>query len=573
MGAYRLAIDLGSSNTVAVLTDPGGAARPLLFDGSELLPSAVFAGHGGTDLLTGRDAERFGRVDPAAFEPHPKRRVDDGVLLLGPHQVDVRDALAAVLRRVRAEANLPAGPVDTVLTCPDGWGAPRRRVLTEAAARAGFGPVRLLGEAVAAAAYFAARLAPHPTGTALAIVDIGGGTTDVAVVRRAADLEVVARAGADLGGADIDAALVAYLAGGPVPADAGDRVSLWQEVRSAKESLSRTGHTPLRLPGRPAPTHLTREELEKVAAPVLSGVGALAERVVAAAGVAPDRLAGVFLVGGGSRIPMAAHVLHTRLGVAPTTVERPETAVVEGALIAVPRLPATRTGGRGAAARGSGPATPGGDHPSAVAAAPRGAPARPGRRRGWFRPVLLAAVLLCFGLPFATVSCGLPGGYGRADAGGITTYRGSTLITGTAPEVSAGHLAAPADRRPDRLPPQLPLLAAALAVVAALVCAVRLRVRPAAAPGSTSPRRPRPGLPGGLCLAAAVLLVAGELLVLRQLAGRVRDLGTVPTDRAAGDYVDVGVGFWIALALLVVVLATDLRTLLRGRPPRRRPTS
>ncbi|MEV0607229.1 Hsp70 family protein [Polymorphospora rubra] len=577
MGAYRLAIDLGSSNTVAVLTDPGGAARPLLFDGSELLPSAVFAGQAGSDLLTGRDAERFGRVDPAAFEPHPKRRVDDGVLLLGPHQVDVRDALAAVLGRVRAEAGLPAGPVETVLTCPDGWGSPRRRVLTEAAARAGFGPVRLVGEAVAAAAYFAARLAPHPTGTALAIVDIGGGTTDVAVVRRAADLEVVARAGADLGGADIDAALVAYLAGEPVPDGAGDRVLLWQEIRSAKESLSRTSHTPLRLPGRAAATHLTREELEEVAAPVLAGVGALAERVVAAAGLAPDRLAGVFLVGGGSRIPMAAQVLHARLGVAPTTVERPETAVVEGALIAVPGLPAARTTARGAEAAGSGPATPGGDHPPAGAAAPRGVPARPGRRRGWGRPLLLAAVLICFGLPFATVSCGLPGGYGRADAGGTTTYRGSTLITGTAPEVSAGDLAAPADRRPDRLPPQLPLLAAALAVVAALGFAVRFRTRPvapaAATSGPTPAGRLRPGLPGWLCLAAAVLLVAGELLLLRQLTARVRDLGTVPADRAAGDYVDVGAGFWLALALLVVVVAADLRTMLRGLAPPRRPSS
>ncbi|MFB6397726.1 Hsp70 family protein [Polymorphospora lycopeni] len=571
MGAYRLAIDLGSSNTVAVLDGAGAAPRPLLFDGSELLPSAVFA-RTGTDLLTGRDAERFGRVDPAGFEPHPKRRIDDGMLLLGAHQVDVRDALAAVLARVRAEAGLPNRRIDTVLTCPDGWGAARRRVLAEAADRAGLGPVRLVGEAVAAAAYFAARLGPHPAGTALAIVDIGGGTTDVAVVRRGDDLEVVARAGADLGGADIDAALVTHLVGGPVPADAGDRVPLWQEVRAAKESLSRTSHTPLRLPGRPAATHLTRDELETVAAPVLAGVGALTERVVTASGVAPERLAGVFLVGGGSRIPLAAHVLHSRLGIAPTTVERPETAVVEGALVAVPPRPADRM-----------PAPPTGEPPTApptdrVPAPPAPAPPPPAppapavrARHGWARPVLLAAVVLCFGLPFATVSCGLPGGYGRAEAGGTTTYRGGTLVTGTAPEVSDGHLAAPADRRPDRLPPQLPLLAAALAVIGALVVTLRLRARPAGQPGPSPGRRPRPDLPGRLCVAAAVLLVAGELLVLRQLTARVDALGTVPANRDASDYVGVGIGFWLALLLLLVLIAADLRTLLRGLPlPRRR---
>ena len=50
---YRLGIDFGTSNTVAVLVAPTGRHSVLLFDGSPTLPSAVCldpAGH----FLTGR---------------------------------------------------------------------------------------------------------------------------------------------------------------------------------------------------------------------------------------------------------------------------------------------------------------------------------------------------------------------------------------------------------------------------------------------------------------------------------------------------------------------------------------
>src|SRR5215212_8127193 len=61
VGAVRLGIDLGTSNTVAVLESGDGTVRPVIFDGSELLPSAVFLGSGG-ELLTGRDALHAARA-------------------------------------------------------------------------------------------------------------------------------------------------------------------------------------------------------------------------------------------------------------------------------------------------------------------------------------------------------------------------------------------------------------------------------------------------------------------------------------------------------------------------------
>ncbi|MEJ3744357.1 Hsp70 family protein [Actinomycetes bacterium KLBMP 9797] len=346
----RLAVDLGTTHTVAVVRRGTQPPRALLFDGTPLLPSGVFVDLTGVPH-TGRDGQRLGASDPQRFEPHPKRRVDEGTVLLGELEVPVEVLLAATLRRVAEEARLagvdPAG--GTVLTCPADWGQPRRAVLRAAAWRAGLGEVRLLDEPIAAATYcvevLGQRVAP---GQCLGVFDFGGGTFDVAVVRREPDgLRVLATGGLDdLGGLDVDSALVAHLgqlvAVGDAelwrrlsePADAGqrrDRQAFWAEVRAAKEMLSRTSVAPVAVPGRPEPMHLTREELERVAGPLVARAVDETRRVWQRAELAP---AGLLLVGGASRMPLVASRLHARLGVAPAVPEQPELPVAFGALLA-----------------------------------------------------------------------------------------------------------------------------------------------------------------------------------------------------------------------------------------------
>ena len=87
---HALGVDFGTSNTVAVARWPDGRARPILIDGSPLLPSAVYAEPDG-HLLVGRDAVHSSRIDPARFEPNPKRRIDDGEVLLADREVPVGD--------------------------------------------------------------------------------------------------------------------------------------------------------------------------------------------------------------------------------------------------------------------------------------------------------------------------------------------------------------------------------------------------------------------------------------------------------------------------------------------------
>ncbi|GAB3844764.1 hypothetical protein ACFPIJ_56920 [Dactylosporangium cerinum] len=134
-----LGIDFGTSHTVASVVFPDGRSEALLFDSSPLLASGVYADNG--KLLVGRDGERAARMNPAPYEPNPKRRIDDGVLLLGSAEIPVIEAVGAVLGRVRQEARrvLGASPSKVVLTHPAAWAQPRQSLLAAAAMSAGLG--------------------------------------------------------------------------------------------------------------------------------------------------------------------------------------------------------------------------------------------------------------------------------------------------------------------------------------------------------------------------------------------------------------------------------------------------
>ncbi|GIE83993.1 Hsp70 family protein [Actinoplanes regularis] len=356
---YALGIDFGTSNTVAVARWPDGRARPILVDGSPLLPSAVFADAEG-NLLVGRDAVHSARLEPARFEPNPKRRVDDGLVLLGEQEFNVVDLITAVLARVVEEWHRAVGPYkpETTLTCPATWGATRRTLLAEAAARAGLSGARLVAEPVAAATYFAEVLGREvPIGSVLMVHDFGAGTFDASLVSRTATgFEVLAVDGHDdLGGLDVDAGLVEHL-----QTDAWQRLlepstieerrarrQLWDDVRIAKERLSRAQAADFVVPLIDAEVHLTREELERVARPVLEQTVRITRNLLKFADLPEGRLAGVFLVGGASRIPLVATLLHRELGEPPVVIEQPELVVAEGSILA------------GAALLASEPAAPG----------------------------------------------------------------------------------------------------------------------------------------------------------------------------------------------------------------------
>ena len=347
---FAIGIDLGTSNTVAVVRSPDGRTRPLLFDGQPILPSTVFVDESGR-IHVGRDAQRMAQLDPARCEPNPKRRIDEQAVLLGDRELPVVTLLAALLKEIATKAVEAVGFLPpAALTHPAAWGPTRRGVLLEAVKQAGWPPVKLVPEPIAAARYFAEVMRrPVPVSSALAVFDFGGGTLDVAVVRNDGNGFSVIGAGGDerLGGLDLDEALVQHvgtLIGTQYPqiwqhlsqptstADRRYRRLFWEDVRGAKEMLSRSTNAPVPVPGVDQAVHLTREELERLTTPLLERAVAATQATVGQAGLRPDQLSGLFLVGGSSRVPLVARLLHAKLGVAPTVLEQPELPVAEGAL-------------------------------------------------------------------------------------------------------------------------------------------------------------------------------------------------------------------------------------------------
>jgi actin-like ATPase involved in cell morphogenesis len=331
---YALGIDLGTTYTAAAIARNGRAEVAALGYRATSVPSVVLLTEDGR-FLVGDAAERRSAHEPNRVAREFKRRVGDSTpLLLGGTPIAVDRCLAEILRWVIATVSEgEGGPPDAVtVTHPANWGEFKRDVLREALRMVDLPDARLLAEPVAAATWYAQteRLAP---GRTIAVYDLGGGTFDATVLRRGADgqFESLGRTeGIDrLGGIDVDEAVFHYVLRS-VGQDGDDLVhrtdddpalstavaQLRRACVEAKEALSSETSVsiPVWLPEVRHEVLLHRSELEELVGPLLlPTVDALA-RVVASAGLRPDDLDAVLLVGGSSRIPLITRQVSAGLG-------------------------------------------------------------------------------------------------------------------------------------------------------------------------------------------------------------------------------------------------------------------
>jgi molecular chaperone DnaK (HSP70) len=99
-----------------------------------------------------------------------------------------------------------------------------------------------------------------------------------------------------------------------------------------KETLSRLSVAGLSLPSLDVDTHITREQFEVASRPLLARTVRATTAVLRTANTAADQVAGLFLVGGSTRMPLVATLLFQETGIRPTVLEQPEIVVAEGAL-------------------------------------------------------------------------------------------------------------------------------------------------------------------------------------------------------------------------------------------------
>ena len=356
-----LAIDFGTTVTVAAGVRPGGEPELVRFGADSWMPSAVHVGPGGT-LSVGREAAAATAADPLGGQLTPKALLGTGaeVEWLRGRPVPLVHLVAQVLRAAYAAACEQLGePTRVALTCPVAWApagpqAVKRPTLRAAAQLAGLpGDVVVLDEAEAAAHHIGGGALPVEEDELFALYDLGGGTCDIAVLRRdQGRLAVVALAGAEVGGEHFDWLLHEHVLGRLDPAAAaslrdagfgenGDggwrrcQAELGVAVREAKEHLGERAEVDIEVPP-PAggAVTVTAGTLEEIVAPDVERTAEELRAAVDRALELPhhgDGIAAVHVVGGASLLPVVPRVLERLTGVPARRAERPREAVALGA--------------------------------------------------------------------------------------------------------------------------------------------------------------------------------------------------------------------------------------------------
>ncbi len=175
----------------------------------------------------------------------------------------------------------------------------------------------------------------------------------------------------------------------------------------------------------------------------------------------------------------------------------------------------------------------------------------------WMSPTTFVLAGICFALPFVTVSCATPGGYGRAAPGGTTTYTGIDLATGGRPDVAPPDKLLPAAaQRDDRLPPQPTAIIVLLLVASGTGAAIAV--------SDVRTRRATVALIGGV---AATALLVNQALAQSEVTLKVGEqLSLASPGTSAKQYVQTGLGFVVCLVLLLMVAAANALGWWRTRP-------
>ncbi|RRS01591.1 Hsp70 family protein [Glycomyces terrestris] len=279
----------------------------------------------------------------------------------GEQETDIRrldgDApLETVLERVREARDEAAGAAPVGFAVPASWGAARRQELVYLAGEAGLGEVEVMAAPEAAAICYVKGLGRElATGSGLAVCDLGARTFDVAVVVRGEEdfQHRGSTSTAEVGGREFDQLLFAYLSGRyrdtdpefwdtvGAPADLDEevlRASLLDEIRAARELISKRPRAGVPLPIGERDLHLTRDEVESCIGELLLQS---ADLVAAAIAESDVPVTGLILVGGASRTPLLATVLAERTGLEPVVPAYPEAAAADGArIVALANAPA-----------------------------------------------------------------------------------------------------------------------------------------------------------------------------------------------------------------------------------------
>lgn len=220
--------------------------------------------------------------------------------------VEVSAEILATLRQ-RAEDALGDELVGAVITVPAYFDDAQRQATKDAARLAGLNVLRLLNEPTAAAIAYGL---DHGSEGVYAVYDLGGGTFDISILRLTKGVFEVMATGGDsaLGGDDFDHRLLCWIIEEARLAPLSDKDTrlLMVKAREAKELLSTQAETHIdAVLGSGEEVHLvlSAETFARITQHLVAKTITPSRKALRDAGLVPEDVDGVVLVGGATRMP------------------------------------------------------------------------------------------------------------------------------------------------------------------------------------------------------------------------------------------------------------------------------
>ena len=365
-----LGIDLGTTNSACAVVQDGRAS--VVRRGEDRIVPSVVAALANGQIAVGREAKLLRAVDPSQVVYSAKRligrrfsspevqrmmrsvpyRIVEGnnesvMIEVGGRRLSVVEISSLILKYLRqmAEEALGRRVKKAVIAVPANFTDSQRSATRIAARLAGLDVIRVINEPTAAALAYGYI---EDMDRRIAVYDFGGGTFDVTILQITRNVfEVLSTSGEMfLGGDDLDSVILERMAGVYMRQhgiDLRNDSRAMEQLRAVAEQvkiqLSETSQSSIRVSDVPPGSHrdlefsLSEAELREIAGPIIRRTIPVCEDAMRVAGIGPDQIDEIVLVGGTTRLPLVREVVREIFGKAAQTSINPMSVVAVGGAI------------------------------------------------------------------------------------------------------------------------------------------------------------------------------------------------------------------------------------------------